>query len=78
MTETDTIKFAARAAIQTLKPERPQLDTVDTDDHMFYELVKYQMDALLQTPRAESLYQLLAYSRKLATDQHTPQGNERF
>ena len=78
MTETDTIKFAARAAIQTLKPERPQLDTVDTDDHMFYELVKHQMDGLLQAPRAESIYKLLAYSNKLTGEQHSPQESKLF
>jgi len=60
MTETDTTKNATHAVIKKLSQEKPQLDF---DDNLFYDFLKYRMDALIRKPQDESVTKVLLYSK---------------
>lgn len=65
MTETDTTKTTpTHVVIKTLSQEKSQLDA---DDKVFYDFLKYRMDALLRKPREESIHKILAYSNNQRT-----------
>lgn len=64
MTETYTPKISLRVAAKKLDNEAIRLDT---DDQLFHDMLRNELDALLRCPQSDVIRKITSYSRAQRT-----------